>query len=63
MIKPIPLELKVGKRYRAKNGSIVTIFNADETYFYGVIDGRKTIEVFRSNGECVSDDFNLVEEL
>mgnify|MGYP003293852571 CR=1 FL=1 len=64
VIKPIPLKLEVGKRYRAKNGSIVTIFNADGHKFVGVVDGREGFVEYYPNGvHYYENEYDLVEEL
>ena len=63
VIKPIPLNLEVGKRYIARNGSVVTIFNVDGHRFQGVIDGESGIVGFYPNGASYNNtDFDLVEE-
>lgn len=64
VIKPIPLTLQVGKRYRAKNGSIVTIFNVDGCEFMGVVDGKQGFVEFDPKGlHHYNHEFDLVEEL
>ena len=63
-IKPIPLNLEIGKRYIARDGRICTIFNENEGEFYGVFDKEDVIIEFNSQGKCLEfGEFNdLVEE-
>lgn len=64
VIKEIPLRLNVGKRYAAKDGSTVTIFNTDGQNFHGVVDGKNGFISFQSDGKSfVSADFDLIEEI
>ena len=64
VIKPIPVTLQVGKRYRARNGSIVTIFNVDGHRFMGVVDGKEGFVEFDPKGlHYYTNEFDLVEEL
>lgn len=64
VIKPIPLNLEIGKRYIAKNGSIVTIFNSDGHRFIGVADGKEGFLEYYPNGANYLNhtDYDLVEE-
>lgn len=63
-IKPIPLNLEIGKRYIAKNGSVVTIFNSDGHRFIGVADGKEGFLEYYPNGANYlnHNDYDLVEE-
>lgn len=63
-IKPIPLNLEIGKRYIAKNGSIVTVFNSDGHRFIGVADGKEGFLEYYPNGANYlnHNEYDLVEE-
>ncbi len=63
-IKPIPLTLEIGKRYIAKNGLVVTIYNSDGHKFNGVADGKEGFLEFYPNGANYLNhtDYDLIEE-
>ena len=63
-IKPIPLTLEIGKRYVAKNGLVVTIYNSDGHKFNGVADGKEGFLEFYPNGANYLNhtDYDLIEE-
>lgn len=64
VIKPIPLTLEIGKRYIAKNGLVVTIYNSDGHKFNGVADGKEGFLEFYPNGANYLNhtDYDLIEE-
>jgi hypothetical protein len=65
------MELQIGKSYRARNGSIVTITANDAAFFYGMIrqgdkeSGTHSPHGYFTNGTATSlaGDDDLVEEL
>lgn len=64
VIKPIPLNLEVGKRYISRDGRVATVFNQFEHVFYGVFDGEPDVRSYDSKGGCINHnaDNDLIEE-
>lgn len=65
--KEVPLNLKIGGRYKNGKGEVVTIYKqAEDGDFVGVFDYTGTNQFYNSKGDCVGRDAtkedNLIEE-
>lgn len=65
--KEIPLNIKIGGRYKNGKGEVVTIYRQlEDGEFVGVVDYTGTNNVYNSKGDCVAKtatkEDNLIEE-
>lgn len=61
--KVIPLDLKIGGRYKTADGRIATIYGKFDDVFHGVFDNSGEVDHFDEHGVATGDGNNLIEEV
>jgi protein involved in sex pheromone biosynthesis len=63
-LQPVPVKLKVSKKYVTADNKIGIVFAADEDEYYVVFEGDKKLRKYDINGKCLDDDgLDLITEM